>query len=248
MSYLDKLEEVAANDVKVLRQKDKEYGGSWKKRGGVGAFMMLARKWDRIENQCGAAGYDVFASIESTLKLRDGMLDDLGDLRRYLMLVEAEIRARHDNTVSVVAGEELVEGDLVAVSVAPDGQMVAVRAGDSRCLSMPPEGDEVCLFPKEHSGDCGTPGSSWTNLADAEPSISGFHEKVAKAGLSMEHATERAMFTGELVIGVPTCCKNCGVAYSIINTACENHECPHARLQALADGMSSKCLNCGAAL
>ena len=43
--------ELANEDIAVLKEKEKTYGESWKLRGGVGAFMMLARKWDRIENQ-----------------------------------------------------------------------------------------------------------------------------------------------------------------------------------------------------
>ena len=46
------LERIAITDTKVLIDKGRSYGDSWIKRGGVGAFMMLARKWDRIEQQC----------------------------------------------------------------------------------------------------------------------------------------------------------------------------------------------------
>ena len=42
---------IAQNDVDKLETAEKSYGTSWRQRGGVGAFMMLARKWDRIENQ-----------------------------------------------------------------------------------------------------------------------------------------------------------------------------------------------------
>ena len=38
-------------DITGLLKAERSYGDSWKKRGGVGAFMMLARKWDRLENQ-----------------------------------------------------------------------------------------------------------------------------------------------------------------------------------------------------
>jgi hypothetical protein len=82
----DDLMELAANDVATLIHKGKSYGDSWKRRGGVGAFMMLARKWDRIENQALAKGYDVFEACRDT-----DMLDDIRDLRCYLMLVEHEV-------------------------------------------------------------------------------------------------------------------------------------------------------------
>lgn len=80
--------EIAQNDVLVLKQKGLTYGSSWRQRGGVGAFMMLARKWDRIENQCREAGYDIFQLITSDPSA-GGILDDIQDLRRYLLLVES---------------------------------------------------------------------------------------------------------------------------------------------------------------
>lgn len=92
MSHMNFLESVSADDVRVLKEKERTYQGSWKKRGGVGAFMMLARKWDRIETQAREQGYDIFTLLEESTV--DGIADDVGDLRRYLLLVEAEICAR----------------------------------------------------------------------------------------------------------------------------------------------------------
>lgn len=77
-------------DVAVLAEKSKDYGDSWKKRGGVGAFMMLARKWDRLETQTQRYGWDVFRAIREDQR-PEGILDDIRDLRRYLLLVEAEM-------------------------------------------------------------------------------------------------------------------------------------------------------------
>jgi hypothetical protein len=74
-------------DIDQLRRKNAEYGGSWIRRGGVGAFMMLARKWDRFEQQM-AGKKDLRQAIAADHR-EEGLLDDIGDLRRYLMLVEA---------------------------------------------------------------------------------------------------------------------------------------------------------------
>lgn len=105
VSYLEFLAVVAGGDVDTLLKKDAEYGGSWKRRGGVGAFMMLARKWDRIEQRVqqrdtGAADakfpgtpYDIFEHIAADTRA-EGLLDDIRDLRAYLLLVEAEMMAR----------------------------------------------------------------------------------------------------------------------------------------------------------
>ena len=84
--------DIASCDAEELADKEKSYGYSWKQRGGVGAFMMLARKWDRIENQTKKFGYDIFEAV-LTDPSPEGLLDDIGDLRRYLFLVEAEMRS-----------------------------------------------------------------------------------------------------------------------------------------------------------
>ena len=84
------VEKVAQIDVTKLHKAEQSYGNSWKQRGGVGAFMMLARKWDRLEKQVNESNYDIFLAAEKDTRA-EGILDDIQDLRRYLMLVEAEI-------------------------------------------------------------------------------------------------------------------------------------------------------------
>lgn len=88
----DKLVAITDEDVRVLVEKDKDYGSSWKKRGGSGAFFMLARKWDRLENQVQQHNFDIFAAINKDRR-EEGILDDIRDLRRYLELVESEVVA-----------------------------------------------------------------------------------------------------------------------------------------------------------
>tara|TARA_Y100001937_G_scaffold57085_1_gene78347 strand:+ start:95 stop:397 length:303 start_codon:yes stop_codon:yes gene_type:complete len=84
---------ISAEDWTSLDKAEQDYGDSWRKRGGVGAFMMLARKWDRIENQVVEKGWDIFKSIEQDIR-PEGILDDIKDLRRYLLLVEAHMRTK----------------------------------------------------------------------------------------------------------------------------------------------------------
>jgi len=109
-SYLDHLEDIAEGDVAGLEKAQASYGNSWKKRGGVGAWMMLARKWDRLEARMaqrpqhpnpggGLAGhrnpgdrYDIFHHIDADER-SEGVIDDIRDLRRYLLLVETEMVA-----------------------------------------------------------------------------------------------------------------------------------------------------------
>lgn len=113
-SFLARLQEVADNDAAVLVAKDRDYGSSWRKRGGMGAFMMLARKWDRIESILGRAWenpeeglraerYDLFAFLEFN---PGDVLDDVRDLRRYLLLVEEYLVSEGRISLDVPNGRE----------------------------------------------------------------------------------------------------------------------------------------------
>ena len=92
MGIHEEVTEIASYDAEMLAHAEKSYGDSWKKRGGVGAFMMLARKWDRLETQVKNCDYNIFDAIMQDPS-PEGIMDDIGDLRRYLFLVEAEIRS-----------------------------------------------------------------------------------------------------------------------------------------------------------
>ena len=84
---------ISAEDWTSLDKAEEDYGDSWRKRGGIGAFMMLARKWDRIEKQVFDYTYDIFLALEED-KRPEGLMDDIKDLRRYLLLVEAHMRTK----------------------------------------------------------------------------------------------------------------------------------------------------------
>lgn len=96
MTNFKVVEEIALRDVMVLIDKDASYGSSWQRRGGVGAFMMMARKWDRIEQQANKENYDVFRACGNDMGVVDNLLDDIADLRRYLLLVEEHVRRTAD--------------------------------------------------------------------------------------------------------------------------------------------------------
>ena len=84
---------ISAEDWTSLDRAEEDYGDSWRKRGGIGAFMMLARKWDRIEKQVYDYTYDIFLALEEDQR-DEGLMDDIKDLRRYLLLVEAHMRTK----------------------------------------------------------------------------------------------------------------------------------------------------------
>jgi hypothetical protein len=95
--YREQIPIVSASDVDRLLKKDQEYGASWKRRGGVGAFMMMVRKIDRIMTQIPEPdghpkhGFDIFAILaDEHADLSESLLDTLRDLRGYATLIEAE--------------------------------------------------------------------------------------------------------------------------------------------------------------
>lgn len=99
---------IAVADARVLQEKGLHYGDSWKRRGGVGAFMMLARKWDRIEVIHDRENAKAVGGISISQLLYDNpgdVMDDIADLRRYLLLCEDEVLALSD-----AAGEPMPHG------------------------------------------------------------------------------------------------------------------------------------------
>ena len=95
-SNFNLIQNLADTDVAKLKHAQESYGDSWRSRGGVGDFMMLARKWDRIENQVSKDGYDIFKTINNDPS-SSGILDDIRDLRRYLLLVEGYVTNEVNN-------------------------------------------------------------------------------------------------------------------------------------------------------
>ena len=106
---------IAQKDLDALKRAEESYGDSWRRRGGVGAFMMLARKFDRIEHQSEKHGWDIFEAGEA-FKGEAGLLDDIRDLRRYLLLTEEHIMANTEATVDTL----FEEADDVNYSVEED--------------------------------------------------------------------------------------------------------------------------------
>lgn len=84
--HLNLLGNVLMLDYDFIIKKDQEYNASWLTRGGVGAFMMLARKWDRLEPMVAKHGYDIFTMLDE----HPDRIDDVEDLCRYLVLVRCE--------------------------------------------------------------------------------------------------------------------------------------------------------------
>jgi len=94
LNHLRYIGPIAQEDVDHINYKEKTYRGSWKKRGGTGAFMMLARKWDRIENiMQDYQSYDLFKLAEEQEWSGEdsSILAEIRDLRRYLLLVESQM-------------------------------------------------------------------------------------------------------------------------------------------------------------
>lgn len=110
---------ISEEDTSGLERAEREYGSSWKRRGGIGAFMMLARKWDRIERAVDRSnqGGDFDFMLEFILRMdnrTEGVIDDIRDLRRYLLLVGAEHRVvktgwgTHLKHLSAVAKDDVI--------------------------------------------------------------------------------------------------------------------------------------------
>jgi len=93
--FANGLRNICGADTQQLISARKSYGESWCKRGGVGAYMNLARKWDRLDKAAQDNGYNIFDAIVSDSRA-EGTIDDLRDLRHYLLLVEEKLMTMGD--------------------------------------------------------------------------------------------------------------------------------------------------------
>lgn len=95
-AYRAHLRRVADGVAATVLKKDEEYGGSWKRRGGRGAYHNFARKWDRIENIVeGKFADDVFAAMAGKDgELSESLEDSVKDIVGYGLLLLAEMEAR----------------------------------------------------------------------------------------------------------------------------------------------------------
>jgi len=86
-----RLEEIAMSDCSFVARKNLEYGESWAKRGGQQAFAVIWRKADRVEAILEQMdnGYDIFEAWERN---PGNVIDDIRDLRQYLLLLEEKMR------------------------------------------------------------------------------------------------------------------------------------------------------------
>lgn len=98
--YLDYLMDIAKEDVAGLQKAKKSYGDSWCRRGGPGAFFVMIRKLDRLEYVLEKQyNWDIFRAAREDAR-DEGVIDDIRDARRYLLLIEAYIRCEADQIKS----------------------------------------------------------------------------------------------------------------------------------------------------
>lgn len=151
------------------------YGESWIKRGGIGAFMNLARKWDRIQMSCKRAGWDIMKALEMDRR-PEGLIDDLRDLRDYIILVD-EYWTR-DNPIEQYVKEILpVTKDLPPDSV-PDSENKYIQvAMPHRCLCNHLQIDHQ---PSRGCGRCGC--GVFDRATGPDPDCFCGHDRVSHEG------------------------------------------------------------------
>jgi len=74
------LRDILNEGVDLVKKKDAEYGASWCKRGGVGAFFTIWRKIDRLEEQLKRVQYnilDISVDEDSTESLDETIRDTI---------------------------------------------------------------------------------------------------------------------------------------------------------------------------
>ena len=108
----------ASDLVDLLIKKNSEYGSSWRRRGGVGAFFTIWRKADRLEAQLKSRGYNIFDVTDDPTST-ESLDETLIDFWCYLGLViesRQRIREMADGARRVQPSVNHQEGDLDEIS------------------------------------------------------------------------------------------------------------------------------------
>ena len=82
----DALEDYIFSNIELLRKKDSEYGASWCRRGGVGAFFTVWRKVDRLEEQLKRVQFNIL-DVNQDPASTESLDETMKDLMLYLALV-----------------------------------------------------------------------------------------------------------------------------------------------------------------
>ena len=94
----ESLSSIYAGLVELTKKKDAEYGASWCRRGGQGAYFTMIRKFDRLETQMKARGYNILdprgddpSSTESLDETIKDAINYLGLILERRMAIRAEL-------------------------------------------------------------------------------------------------------------------------------------------------------------
>lgn len=82
----DIMQKLQDDTLAMCRKKDAEYGASWCKRGGVGAFFTIWRKADRLEEQLRMRGFNML-DVTDDPNSTESLDETIRDFANYLYLV-----------------------------------------------------------------------------------------------------------------------------------------------------------------
>lgn len=107
-SFMPTVRDKLSDLVALAKRKDGEYGASWCKRGGIGAWFTSCRKFDRLITQIGHKDmniWDVSDDINSTEALEETLVDGVN----YMLLIIEKRRAiqKHDWLTEATALSQL---------------------------------------------------------------------------------------------------------------------------------------------
>lgn len=138
-NHLQHITPIAQEDAAGLLKAHESYGNSWKKRGGVGAYIIMIRKFDRMELTCKKFGWDIFEAVKQDQRA-EGIIDDIRDLRRYLNLIEAELRNRGTVTGKMAHRDNLERREKKGQHI-PNGSCTCIRCKTMKALADTPHPD-----------------------------------------------------------------------------------------------------------
>lgn len=124
-----KMQTLQDETLTLCQKKDSEYGASWCRRGGVGAFFTIWRKADRLEEQLKKVDFNIF-DVSDDPNSTESLDETIRDFANYLYLALEKRKAIRERDAMIKR-----RANEAGVDLSPEEPLLVRAAG----ASIPPE-------------------------------------------------------------------------------------------------------------
>jgi|GEM_PF-6506728 len=155
----DKMQAIQDQTLEMCRKKDAEYGASWCRRGGVGAFFTVWRKADRLEEQLKKVEFNMF-DVSDDPNSTESLDETMRDFANYLYLVIEKRKAIRERDAEIIRRSRQAGID---IEMTPEEQARLIK--EFQEAERNPDGGFIHTV---HAGGASVPLEMWAKAAGVD--------------------------------------------------------------------------------